>query len=166
MKILEEYIDDLNYYCKDLPILQSVSGKLPVQDRYVSLVFLGSFLFCMVFGIGANLICDLICILYPSYMSVKSIQRKSEADYKQWATYWVMYALYSAVDQLSEILLFWLPFYFCVKLIVLAVLFHPRAQGASLFYDLAVKPALKKPQRSPDQLKLNERMILLVISLK
>ena len=98
----------------------------------------------MFFGVGADLITDLIGMFYPMYMSFKALETKEGEDDKLWLTYWVVYAIYKVVDEWAEILFFWVPFYYPIKLAFLVFLFAPQTKGAVKLYDGFVRPFITK----------------------
>lgn len=60
-------------------------------------------------------------------------------DDKQWITYWVVFALFGLLDDWYEVLLWWLPFYYPIKLMVLTALFWPKRRGAEKLYDKTIR---------------------------
>ena len=47
--------------------------------------------------------------------SCKAIDSEEKDDDTQWLTYWVVFAFFSVVESITDLLMFWVPFYFLFK---------------------------------------------------
>jgi len=65
-------------------------------------------------------------------------------------TYWVVYAGFNILESFSDYVLYWIPFYYAVKLGFLIWLFSPSTRGAKFLYDHVLKPALLRGEKHID----------------
>ena len=133
-----------------IPTVKNLSNKLGVPSGYlvIAVIFFSGFLVFSDFG--SHLICDVIGIIYPSYMSFKAIESAGAEDDKLWLTYWVVFACVRCAETFFDFILFWLPFYHLGKLFFLIYLAFPTTQGAVVLYNTVIKPILKLEEAKID----------------
>lgn len=151
MEQLNSYLDSLSEHFDDIPWMRKAAERFNLKTAHIALVVV-LVAFIMVFsGVLDYLVCNLIGTVYPAYLSFKAIESKEGDDDKQWLTYWVVFAIYSVVDDFSGVLLFWLPFYYPIKLAVLIWLVWPKTRGALVVYERLIKPLLKRFEGKIDE---------------
>ncbi|EGR32999.1 TB2 HVA22 family protein, putative [Ichthyophthirius multifiliis] len=133
---------------KELQIITQKTGLLPSQAVLLVITLLLSL---VALNIGSLLISNLFGLLYPAYKSFKVLESNANYDDKQWLTYWVVFSCLTVFDNLLQSLLFFLPFYYLLKLFLFVFLFHPQTLGATLLYEQALKPFLFKYQSKINQ---------------
>lgn len=151
MEQLNAYIESLSEHFDDIPWMRQLAARFNLKTAHVALLVV-LVAFVMVFsGVLDYLVCNLIGTVYPAYLSFKAIESKGGDDDKQWLTYWVVFAIYSVVDDFSGVLLFWLPFYYPIKLAMLIWLVWPKTRGALVIYEKVIKPLLKRFEGQIDE---------------
>jgi receptor expression-enhancing protein 5/6 len=95
------------------------------------------------FGIG-NILTLLITVLYPAARSILALESGGTEDDKEWLTYWIIFGLFSLVDDFFGFILSYIPYFYWIKLALFAYLLLPQTRGASTIYNKFVKDFLEK----------------------
>ncbi|KAK4317539.1 hypothetical protein Pmani_011383 [Petrolisthes manimaculis] len=142
-------------------ILAQIEKKTQVKREYVALGGVVLTSLYLVFGFGAQLICNVIGFIYPTYRSIKALESNQKDDDTQWLTYWVVFALFSVFEFFSDILLSWFPFYWLAKCMFLVWCFMPVSwNGSYVIYSRVVRPFFMKHQDGIDKVmnKVTEKI--------
>nr|XP_020755632.1 receptor expression-enhancing protein 4 [Odocoileus virginianus texanus] len=66
------------------------------------------------------MICRLVVLLfgmlYPAYASYKAVKTKNIREYVRWMMYWIVFALFMAVETFTDVFISWFPFYYEIKM--------------------------------------------------
>ncbi|XP_078522496.1 receptor expression-enhancing protein 4 isoform X1 [Lissotriton helveticus] len=89
-------------------------------------------------------------LLYPAYTSYKAVKTKNVRDYVRWMMYWIVFALFMAVETFTDQLIAWFPFYYEIKMAFVIWLLSPYTKGASLLYRKFIHPALSRREKEID----------------
>ncbi|XP_061404529.1 receptor expression-enhancing protein 1-like isoform X1 [Lethenteron reissneri] len=104
----------------------------------------------MVTRIISRLVVLVFGTLYPAYASYKAVKTKNVREYVKWMMYWIVFALFLAVETFTDILVSWLPFYHECKIGMVVWLLSPYTRGSSLLYRKFVHPALASREKEID----------------
>jgi len=147
-----KFLDALDEKLKKYHFLDFLDSKH--IKRAHAVLGAGVFLVLFVlFGFGASPLCNLIGFVYPVYASFKALKSESKDDDSQWLTYWVVYGFFTLIESLSDVLLFWIPFYYLLKIIFLIWCFLPATKGATFLFKKFIEPALSKYEKDLDGVK-------------
>jgi receptor expression-enhancing protein 1/2/3/4 len=64
--------------------------------------------------------------------------------------YWIVYALFTAVETLLDIFMSWFPFYYEIKIVFILWVLSPATRGSSLLYKKVVHPLLCSREKEID----------------
>ncbi|KAM6963757.1 receptor expression-enhancing protein 3 [Tautogolabrus adspersus] len=88
--------------------------------------------------------------LYPAYYSYKAVKTKNVMEYVRWMMYWIVFALYTVLETVTDLTLAWFPLYYELKIAVVIWLLSPYTKGASLIYRKCLHPLLSSREREID----------------
>lgn len=104
------------------------------RKKYIFQLILNFFIFIsggvglcvlyLIFGYAAQVLCNIIGVAYPAYISIKAIESHTKADDTKWLTYWVLYAVFSIIEFFSGFLTKFIPFYWLLKVCLFVCLFN------------------------------------------
>ncbi|NXW91660.1 REEP4 protein, partial [Alopecoenas beccarii] len=68
----------------------------------------------------------------------------------RWMMYWIVFALFSAAETFTDLLISWFPFYYEMKMAFVIWLLSPYTRGSSLIYRKFVHPTLSRKEKEID----------------
>ncbi|XP_072312421.1 receptor expression-enhancing protein 3 [Eucyclogobius newberryi] len=89
--------------------------------------------------------------LYPAYYSYKAVKTKNVKEYVRWMMYWIVFALYTVAETITDLTLAWFPLYYELKVAFVIWLLSPYTRGASLIYRKCLHPLLSSREREIDE---------------
>uniref|UniRef100_A0A915B310 Receptor expression-enhancing protein n=1 Tax=Parascaris univalens TaxID=6257 RepID=A0A915B310_PARUN len=132
-------------------VLEQIEMKTGVRRLHIVSAFVAAQALYLIFGSGAELMCNVIGFLYPAYVSVKAIETANKDDDTQWLTYWVVFALLSVVEFFSNTFTQYFPVYWLFKCAFLLYLYLPMTLGAQKIYYRFIQPFVVKHQTAIDK---------------
>ncbi|KAL4640119.1 receptor expression-enhancing protein 3 [Arapaima gigas] len=88
--------------------------------------------------------------LYPAYYSYKAVKTKNVKEYVRWMMYWIVFALYTVAETVTDLTVSWFPLYYEIKIAFVIWLLSPYTRGASLIYRKCLHPLLSSKEREID----------------
>lgn len=119
--------------------LVQASEQTKVEKEIIAVGAVALLFLLIFFLTGGDIIIDIIGFVYPFYMSLKAIETETADDDKQWLTYWIVFVLFKLTENVADVLISFIPFYFVFKVAFLVWCCHPSFKGATLIYDLVFK---------------------------
>ncbi|CAG0887548.1 unnamed protein product [Cyprideis torosa] len=153
---IQHYLDQLDKVLHQknavTDALATVEKKTGVQRRYLAAGLISFIALYLVYGYGAELVCNSIGFVYPAYTSIKAIESRNKDDDTKWLTYWVVFAVFSLLEFFADILVGWFPFYWLTKCIFLVWCFAPiSSNGSQILYNRVIRPYFLKHQVKVDE---------------
>jgi receptor expression-enhancing protein 5/6 len=74
---------------------------------------------------GAAILTVIITVVYPAVQSIKALESKEGDDDKTWLTYWVVFGVFTLLDEFVGFILEYIPFYFYLRLAFFLYLMAP-----------------------------------------
>ncbi|KAF7704363.1 receptor expression-enhancing protein 1 isoform X3 [Silurus meridionalis] len=105
----------------------------------------------MVSWIISRLVVLIFGTLYPAYSSYKAVKSKDVREYVKWMMYWIIFALFTTAEVITDIFLCWLPFYYELKIAFMVWLLSPYTKGSSVLYRKFVHPTLSSKEKDIDE---------------
>lgn len=88
--------------------------------------------------------------LYPAYYSYKAVKTKNVKEYVRWMMYWIVFALFTVVETVTDLTIAWFPLYYEIKVAFVIWLLSPYTRGASAIYRKLLHPLLSSKEREID----------------
>ncbi|PAA89556.1 hypothetical protein BOX15_Mlig019595g1, partial [Macrostomum lignano] len=83
-------------------------------------------------------------VLYPAFSSYKALNKRDGYEQVKWMMYWIVFAAFTAVEVVTDILLCWLPLYNEAKILFVLWMVLPMTRGSSFLYRRIIHPNLLK----------------------
>ncbi|CEP17641.1 hypothetical protein [Parasitella parasitica] len=147
---LKEVLATLDTQLSQFKYANEFEQKTGVPKSYVALGAAGIAFLMVFFNLAGQLLTNAISWVYPAYASFKAIETPDKADDKQWLTYWTVIGFIQMIEYFSDILLFWFPFYYLFKTLVVLYLALPQFRGAETLYIRFLRPYLLNAQDGID----------------
>lgn len=102
--------------------------KTKVPKVYVASAAVFILFTLIFFNVWGELLTNIVGFVYPAYASFKAIESSRKDDDSQWLTYWVVFGFLNVIEFFSDILVFWLPFYYFFKASIILWLVMPQTR--------------------------------------
>eukprot|EP01083_Nonionella_stella_P304055 1054913_1 len=139
-----KFVVELEEKLQKVPQLKKVSEATSLKIIYILLGLLVVLLVLIYVFSGLKALSTLVGVVYPGWCSLKAIKSKQKDDDTFWLSYWLIFGIFSVIESITDILLFWIPFYFGLKILFYFYLFSPQLKGALTLYYALLEPLVDK----------------------
>ncbi|KAF9574697.1 hypothetical protein EC968_005701 [Mortierella alpina] len=88
---------------------------------------------------------------FISYASYKAINSRDHTRLTAWLMYWTVMGIFTLAEVVLDMFVFWLPFYYEIKMLFVLWMILPQTQGSIYLYQTFVDPYLSQHEREIDQ---------------
>uniref|UniRef100_H3AI24 Receptor expression-enhancing protein n=1 Tax=Latimeria chalumnae TaxID=7897 RepID=H3AI24_LATCH len=85
-----------------------------------------------------------------SFYMYQNKKRKKACSFVRWMMYWIVFALYTVLEAITDLIVSWFPLYYELKIAFVIWLLSPYTRGASLLYRKFLHPVLSSREREID----------------
>lgn len=141
------HLDKLRTEIMKYPAFQKIAleleskTKVPTENLLVGALAVLSA--CLFLNIGASFISNMVGFIYPMYATIKAIETPSKADDCDWLMYWVVFGLFCVIENFVELFLYFIPFFYPLKVSFLIWCMLDQFKGAKVVYETAIQPFIK-----------------------
>ncbi|ORX95863.1 hypothetical protein K493DRAFT_407457 [Basidiobolus meristosporus CBS 931.73] len=96
--------------------------------------------------------CTVSGLLYPAYASYRALDERRSDELLTWLMFWIVMGLFTAVEFVADIIIFWVPFYYQLKLAFILWLILPQTQGSTYLYKTFIHPTLIRHESEIDSM--------------
>lgn len=133
-------------------------SKAGIDRLYIFLGSVGLLAFYLVFGVGQQLVCNIIGFVYPAYCSMKALESPQKGDDTKWLTYWVVFAVFTITEYFADYIVYWVPVYWLFKCLFYVWLMAPvEYNGSVIIYHRFIRPKFLQYQPELDNMAAKAR---------
>jgi hypothetical protein len=101
-------------------------------------------------AIANNLFLTFFGYLLPALCSAKAVVSNKDDDIHEWLTYWIVFSFFIFFESLIDFILWKIPFYHELKVLLICWLTLPRTQGAYKLYINIIQPYFERYEEDID----------------
>ncbi len=151
---LNKTLNDIRHQILKYPLLKKygevIEEKTHINVEYFILGFGVVIALSLFNGFGARFISNAIGFLYPMYATIHALETLRKEDDTEWLMYWIVFATFSIIENFVEFVIYWIPFYYPLKVTFLLWCMLPQYKGAAYVYEHAIKPLFLKHESTID----------------
>lgn len=147
----DELIEQLRTQLKEYRIWAFLENKMNLNAAYLFPLSLISLCFLILLTHGLLTLCEIVAFLYPAYKSAKMLKSDDPEQHVFWLSYWIVYGVLDVFMGVTDRVIFWVPHYEFIKVLIWFWCFLPMTQGSKILYNQLIHPSLSYYQEHIDQ---------------
>lgn len=152
----QAYVGQIDKELSKYPTLNNLEKQTSVPKVYAFLGLIASYFFFIFFNIGGQFLTNLAGFIIPGYYSLEALFSVSKSDDTQWLTYWVVFAFFTVFESAVSAV-YWFPFYYTFKFILVLWLALPATGGAQIVFRSFIQPVFARYFSRPGATATNLR---------
>jgi len=137
------HINQIDKELSKYPVLNNFEKQTSVPKVYAFLGLIATYFFLIFFNIGGQFLTNVAGFVIPGYYSLEALFSVSKTDDTQWLTYWVVYAFLTVFESAVNAV-YWFPFYYTFKFILVLWLALPATGGAQIVFRSFLQPVFAR----------------------
>jgi len=137
------YIAQIDKELSKYPALNNVEKQTQVPKVYAFLGLIAVYFGLIFFNIGGQFLTNVAGFIIPGYYSLEALFSVSKTDDTQWLTYWVVFAFLTVFESMVNAV-YWFPFYYTFKFILVLWLALPVTGGAQIVFRSFLQPVFAR----------------------
>jgi receptor expression-enhancing protein 5/6 len=139
----QHHVSNLDKELSKYPALNNFERQTSIPKVYVVLGLLALYFFLVFFNIAGEFLVNFAGFVIPGYYSLEALFSVSKTDDTQWLTYWVVYAFLTVIESMINAV-YWFPFYYTFKFILILWMALPQTGGAQLLFHNVINPVFSR----------------------
>ncbi|CAG8959524.1 hypothetical protein HYALB_00003257 [Hymenoscyphus albidus] len=148
------YVAQLDKELSKYPLINNLEKQTSVPKAYAVLGVVATYFFFVLFNIGGQLLTNFAGFVIPGYYSLEALFSVGRTDDTQWLTYWVVFAFFTVFESLVSAV-YWFPFYYTFKFILILWLALPITGGAQVVFRSFIQPVFSRYFSGPGAASAN-----------
>jgi receptor expression-enhancing protein 5/6 len=166
--ILRKRLEEIELRLRESKQLKMIYNKTHIPLIYMLMAIIFILLTSIYMLSGIRAITNIVGVIYPGYMSLKALSHSSSQSSSNedmlWLSYWIWYGLFTMIESISDVLLFWIPMYEFMKMGFYIYLYAPNTKGALFLYHKILQPLVIKLSLYEQQCLQNINQVKTIIS--
>lgn len=154
-------MDELELRLRENPHLKKLQSNIGIPLTYIMCGGGFSLLMLIYLVSGVSALSNIICVVYPFYMSLKVLYKNSQEENLLYLSYWIWYAIFALLEniRITYLILSFIPFYYYLKMMFFIYLYSPTMKGSLFLYHKLLLPLTLKLEHYESILIKNARHI-------
>ncbi len=152
MEVIEQKMESLGFSCYyKIPLVKKVAEKTKQKPFIIVFAILIVLLVTLFTPIGSS-VTTFLAFTIPAFRTFQAIESHTKEDDVRYLTFWIVFGFLYSFDQALSFFLGFIPFYYLLRTVFIALIFIPKYKGAETIYNKGIYPLLKKYEEKIDSI--------------
>ncbi|SCV01578.1 LANO_0F12464g1_1 [Lachancea nothofagi CBS 11611] len=151
VKVFQDEMKTLDQKFASNSVLQQFEAKTKLPKSYGVVGAASAYLLLIFINVGGigEILSNFVGFVIPTYYSLLALKTATSTDDSELLTYWVVFAFLNVIEFWSKAILYWIPFYWFLKTLLLVYLALPQTNGAKYVYNTILDPVTSRYLKTP-----------------